>query len=70
LYEKIRQDGLGVSSAVLIIQGLTLEGRIEVLAVEPIIEESESSWKSIRTNLKVRGLEEVWLVVSDARQGL
>ena len=70
LYEKIRQDGRVISSAVLIIQGLTLEGRREILAIEPMFEESESSWSAVLDNLKARGLNEVWLVVSDAHKGI
>jgi transposase-like protein len=70
LYEKIRHDGRVVSSAVLIIQGLTIDGRREILAIEPMYEESESSWTSILDNLKARGLNEVWLVVSDAHKGI
>jgi putative transposase len=70
LYEKIRHDGRVISSAVLIIQGLTLEGRREILAIEPMIEESESSWTSVLNNLKARGLNETWLVVSDAHKGI
>jgi putative transposase len=70
LYEKIRHDGRVISSAVLIIQGLTTEGRREILAIEPMYEESESSWSSVLDNLKARGLEEVWLVISDAHKGI
>ena len=70
LYEKIRQDGRVISSAVLIIQGLTTEGRREILAIEPMYEESEASWRAVLENLKSRGLEEVWLVVSDAHKGI
>ena len=70
LYEKIREDGRVISSAVLIIQGLTTEGRREILAIEPMYEESETSWSAVLNNLKARGLEEVWLVVSDAHLGI
>jgi putative transposase len=70
LYEKIREDGRVISSAVLIIQGLTLEGRREILAIEPMYEESEASWTAVLDNLKARGLDEVWLVVSDAHKGI
>lgn len=70
LYEKIRQDGRIISSAVLIIQGLTLEGKREILAIEPMLDESESTWKMVMDSLKTRGLETVWLVVSDAHLGI
>ena len=70
LYEKIRQDGRIVSSAVLIIQGLDSQGHRVILAIEPMLEESEASWKMVFDKLKKRGLQEVWLVVSDAHKGI
>lgn len=70
LYEKIRQDGRIINSAVLIIQGLNLEGKREILAIEPMIEESESTWHGLFDKLKQRGLKTVWLVVSDAHRGI
>jgi len=70
LYEKIRYDGRIISSAVLVIQGLNCEGKREILAIEPMLEESEASWSSVMNNLKARGLEKVWLVVSDAHLGI
>ena len=70
LYEKIRQDGRIVSSAVLIIQGLNQAGKRDVLAIEPMIDESEASWRTVMDNLKDRGLEDVLLVISDAHKGI
>ena len=70
LYEKIRHEGRVINSAVLVIQGLTSEGRRDVLAIEPMLDESESSWTYLFDKLKERGLEEVWLVVSDAHKGI
>lgn len=70
LYERIRQDGRIISSAVLIIQGLTIQGHREILAVEPMLEESEATWKHVFDSLKARGLEHVWLIISDAHKGI
>jgi len=70
LYEKIRQDGRIVSSAVLIIQGLDFQGHRAVLSIEPMVEESEASWKMVFDKLKKRGLQKVWLVVSDGHKGI
>jgi transposase-like protein len=70
LYDRIRQDGRIINAAVLIVQGLTMQGHREVLAVEPWVEESEASWTSVFDNLKARGLQTVWLVVSDAHKGI
>ena len=70
LYEKIRQDGRIISSAVLIIQGLSQAGKREILALEPMFEESEATWTSVLDKLKARGLKDVWLVISDAHKGI
>ncbi len=70
LYEKIRQDGRIISSAVLIIQGLSQAGKREILALEPMFEESEATWTSVLGKLKARGLKDVWLVISDAHKGI
>jgi putative transposase len=70
LYEKIRDNGKVSSEAVLVIYGVNLEGKREILAVEPMYEESESSWAAVLENLKARGLQKVWLVVSDAHRGI
>lgn len=70
LYEKIRHEGRVISSAVLVVQGLNSEGRRDILAIEPMLDESEASWKLLFDKLKDRGLQEVWLVVSDAHKGI
>ena len=70
LYEKIRYDGRIINSAVLVIQGLNSEGKRDVLAIEPMLDESEASWAYLFDKLKSRGLQEVWLVVSDAHKGI
>ncbi len=70
LYDKIRHDGRIISAAILIIQGLTKAGKREILAIEPMIEESEATWKDLFDKLKERGLKTVWLVVSDAHKGI
>ena len=44
VYERIRDNGRVISGAVLVIKGINLEGKREVLAVQPMYDESESSW--------------------------
>lgn len=70
LYEKIRFDGRVISMAVLVVVGITVEGHREILACEPMMNESEETYRSLFDNLKERGLEKVWLCVSDAHKGL
>lgn len=70
LYEKVRSGGRVVSMAVLVICGVNEEGRREVLAVEPMAEESEASYTEVFRKLKERGMGTPRLVVSDAHSGL
>ena len=56
--------------AVLVVAGVTLDGRREILAVEPMLHESEATYTALFRSLKERGLEKVWLCVSDAHYGL
>ena len=69
-YEKVRQNGVIVSQAVLIALGIDWEGRRQVLAVELANRESRSSWKDFLLVLKERGLSGVEFVVSDDHAGL
>lgn len=70
LYEKVRVDGHVVSMAVLVVCGVNEQGRREVLAVEPMLEESKESYSQLFQNLQERGLKTPSLVVSDANKGL
>lgn len=69
-YEKVREDGVIRSLAVLIAIGINGEGQRQVLAVELANRESESSWKDFLVRLKERGLTGVEFVVSDDHAGL
>ena len=70
LYEKVRVDGRVVSMAVLVACGVNAQGQREVLAVEPMMEESKESYSQLFQSLKQRGLETPLLVVTDANKGL
>ena len=69
-YERVREDGIIASQAVLIAIGVDWEGRRQVLAVELANRESRSSWKEFLEALKARGLHGVEFVVSDDHPGL
>lgn len=69
-YEKVREDGVIRSLAVLIAIGINWEGQRQVLAVELANRESQSSWKDFLVRLKQRGLSGVEFVVSDDHAGL
>jgi len=69
-YEKVREDGVITSQAVMIAIGVDWEGRRNVLAVELANRESQSSWREFCLGLKERGLHGVELVISDDHAGL
>jgi len=69
-YEKVREDGVIRSRAVLIAIGINGEGRRCVLAVDMAQRESQTSWKDFLLGLRKRGLSGVEFVVSDDHMGL
>jgi putative transposase len=69
-YEKVRENGVIHSQAVMIAIGVDWEGRRNVLAVDLANRESQSSWKDFCLGLKARGLAGVELVISDDHAGL
>jgi putative transposase len=69
-YEKVREDGVIRSQAVLIAIGVDWEGRRNVLAVDLANRESLTSWREFALSLKQRGLTGVELVISDDHPGL
>lgn len=47
--------------AVLVVTGVNLEGRRDILALEPMYEESTATYNKLFENLKARGLEKFGL---------
>jgi len=69
-YEKVREDAVIQSQAVLVAIGINWEGQRQVLAVDTANRESKSAWKDFLLRLKERGLCGVEFVVSDDHAGL
>ena len=69
-YEKVRENSVVRSRAVLVAIGINWEGRRCVLAVELANRESTSSWRDFLLHLKQRGLHGVEFVVTDDHAGL
>jgi len=69
-YERVREDGVIRSRAVMIAVGINWEGRRCVLGVELANRETSSSWREFLLGLKQRGLRGVEFVVSDDHAGL
>ena len=70
LYEKIRDNGHIQNMAVMVVNAVTMNGRREILAVEPMYQESVETYTILFDRLKARGLEKIRLCVSDAHAGL
>src|SRR5688500_16713164 len=69
-YERVRENDVVASRAVLVAVAVDGEGRRQILAVELANRESRSSWRDFLVALKGRGLCGVEFVVSDDHPGL
>jgi len=69
-YEKVREEGVIRSRAVLVAVGVGWDGRRQVLGVELANRESLTTWYEFLVGLKQRGLHGVEFVVSDNHEGL
>ena len=56
--------------AILLVCGVCEDGKREILAIEPMLDESEESYKLLFNGLGERGLKTPKLIVSDAHKGL
>jgi putative transposase len=70
IYEKIRVDNRVINMALMIVCGINMAGKREILAIEPMFDESKDSWASVFKNLKQRGVKRIALCVADAHQGI
>lgn len=70
LYEKVRVDGKVVSMAIMVVCGVDTQGKRDVLAVEPMFDESEAAYSVLFRSLQERGLANPKLIISDAHKGL
>jgi transposase-like protein len=69
-YEKVREDGVIRSRAVLVAIGIDWEGRRRIVGVELAGRETLTSWRDFLLGLKQRGLCGVRMTVSDDHSGL
>jgi len=69
-YEKVRNNGAVVSSAVLVAIGVSETGTRQILGTSVAISEQEAHWRDFLKQLQARGLHGVKLFVSDAHEGL
>jgi transposase-like protein len=69
-YDKVRVEDRVVTLALMIAHGVSSSGSREILAIEPMFDESEDSWREFFRKLKKRGMKRVCLCVSDAHAGI
>jgi len=69
-YEKVRQDGCVVDSAVLVAYGVDEKGFRHVLGVSVALSEAEIHWRTFLDSLVSRGLHGLLCITSDAHSGL
>lgn len=69
-YEKVRQGGNVIDSAVLIAYGINEFGKREILGVSVSLSEAEIHWREFLESLSKRGLHGLQLIISDAHAGL
>ena len=69
-YEKVRQGGLVLDSAVLIAAGVNEQGQRDVLGISVSLSEAEVHWRNFLFDLQKRGLHGVKLFISDDHAGL
>jgi transposase-like protein len=69
-YEKIRRAGHVRDTAILIVVGITDDGRREVLGFYRGNSESEETWSEAFCDLLSRGMRGVQLLISDAHKGI
>jgi putative transposase len=70
LYDKVRIEDQVVSLALMIAHGVNKAGEREILAIEPMFDETEDSWRAFFRKLKGRGLKRLSLCISDAHAGI
>lgn len=69
-YEKIRQSGCVIDSAVLVAYGVNEQSKREIIGISVSLSEAEIHWRDFLESLLTRGLHGVELIISDAHSGL
>jgi putative transposase len=69
-YEKVRQSGCVVDSAILVAYGIDELGKRHILGVSVSLSEAEVHWRAFLEGLVARGLHGLVQITSDAHSGL
>lgn len=69
-YFKVRENHRIISKAFMIALGSDEHGHREILGFAPYASESKETWRNFLQDLKLRGLNGVLMVISDAHEGI
>jgi transposase-like protein len=67
---KVKMDSRIINKAILVVIGLKMDGKKDVLGLWVYENESSAFWLEVLTELKVRGIEDLLIVSSDNLKGL
>lgn len=70
IHYKIRQDGKVISKACMLVLGIDMSGKQDILSMSIVENESAAAWSGILDDLKSRGLQDVLFLCSDNLTGL
>ena len=70
IHYKIRQEGRVISKACMIVLGIDMEGRQDILGLSVVEKESAPEWMAILEDLRSRGIKDILFLCSDNLPGL
>lgn len=70
IHYKIRQEGRVISKACMVVLGIDMEGRQDILSLSVVEKESASAWMTILEDLRSRGIMDILFLCSDNLTGL
>jgi putative transposase len=70
IHYKIRQDGKVISKACMVVLGVNMEGKQDILSLAIVTQESASAWSTVLSDLKYRGVQDILFLCSDNLKGL
>lgn len=70
IHYKIRQDGKVLSKACMLVLGINMSGKQDILSMSVVQTESASAWSGVLDDLKSRGVQDIIFLCSDNLKGL
>lgn len=70
IHYKIRQDNKVISKACMLVLGIDMSGKQDILSMSIVQNESASAWSGVLDDLKSRGVKDILFLCSDNLTGL